>query len=221
MKLSAILPISIVLIPLAAFGQKKEVLEMQRDMLQMQDQIRTMNDKLTRIETLVGQMLDESKRANSAVSTLQGSLTERMSEQTKSMLSPVAGVGPKVDQMTEEFRAVRENVSDMTSRLGRLESKINDLDQTVRTIQAPPVAPPPDGWRAFAGGCSPLRRRFRQNRPIRRRSPTIRRETSTLPCRSSRNTSRISAARTMPQRPVLHRRDLSPEGRPGACSSGL
>ena len=154
MKLSAILPITIVLVPLAAFGQKKEVLEMQRDLLQVQDQIRTMNDKLTRIETLVGQMLDESKRANSAVSTLQGSLTERMSEQTKSMLSPVAGVGPKVDQMTEEFRAVRENVSDMTSRLGRLESKINDLDQTVRTIQAPPVAPPPTGGAPTPGGAA-------------------------------------------------------------------
>lgn len=130
-------------LPGVLFAQKQEIREMQRDILQMQDQMRTINDKLTRLETLIQQSLDASNRAATAVATLQGGLTERIGEQTKSMIGPVAGVGTKVDQMSEEFRAVRENVSDMTTRLGRLETKVNDMSEAVRTLNAPPAAPPP------------------------------------------------------------------------------
>ena len=106
MKLLGVVLSALIVVAPAAFGQKKEVLEMQRDLLQMQDQIRTMNDKLTRLETLVQQTLDAANRANTSVATLQGGLTERMEGATKSMVAPVAGVGTKVDQMSEEFRSV-------------------------------------------------------------------------------------------------------------------
>ena len=144
MKLLGVILSALIVVAPAAFGQKKEVLEMQRDLLQMQDQVRTMNDKLTRLETLVQQTLDAANRANTSVATLQGGLTERMGEATKSMVAPVAGVGTKVDQMSEEFRSVRENVADMTSRLSRLETKVTDLTQVVRTLNAQPPAPAPD-----------------------------------------------------------------------------
>jgi tol-pal system protein YbgF len=141
----SIVAAAFVLAPALLLAQKKEQFqEMQRDILQIQDQVRTMNDKLTRLETLIQQTLDASNRANTSVATLQGSLAERIGDVTKNMVGPVAGVGTKVDQMTEEFRAVRENVADMTGRIGRLENKVNDLGNAVRTMSAPPVAPPSD-----------------------------------------------------------------------------
>ena len=147
MKFSAILLFALGLSP-ALFAQKKEVLEMQRDILQMQDQIRSLNEKIAQMQVLLQQTLDAANKANTSVAVLQTSLADRVGEQTKNLVGPVAGVGSKVDQMTEEFRSVRENVADMTSRLARVETKVNDLSTAVRTINAPPVAPPPSA----AGG---------------------------------------------------------------------
>ncbi len=144
MKFGALVLFALGLSP-AIFAQKKEILEMQRDILQMQDQIRSLNEKITQMQVLLQQTLDAANKANTSVAVLQTTLADRVGEQTKNLVGPVAGVGSKVDQMTEEFRSVRENVADMTSRLGRLESKVNDLSTAVRTINAPPVAPPPSG----------------------------------------------------------------------------
>ncbi len=154
MKFGALVLFALGLSP-AIFAQKKEILEMQRDILQMQDQIRSLNEKITQMQVLLQQTLDAANKANTSVAVLQTTLADRVGEQTKNLVGPVAGVGSKVDQMTEEFRSVRENVADMTSRLGRLESKVNDLSTAVRTINAPPVAPPPSGTGAPATSAVP------------------------------------------------------------------
>jgi tol-pal system protein YbgF len=154
MKFSAILLFALGLSP-ALFAQKKEVvLEMQRDISQMQDQIRGLNDKITQMQTLLQQTLDASNKTNTSLAVLQNSLADKVGEQTKNLVGPVAGVGSKVDQMTEEFRSVRENVADMTARLGRVEAKVNELSTAVRTINTPPVAPPPSGTPGGAGAPS-------------------------------------------------------------------
>jgi tol-pal system protein YbgF len=145
MKLSAVLLFSLAIAP-ALFGQKKEqILEMQRDINQLHDDIRSLNDKITAMQAMLQQTLDAANKANTSVAVLQSNLADRVGEQTKNLVGPVAGVGSKVDQMSEEFRSVRENVADMTSRLARVETKVNDLSTAVRTINAPPVAPPPSG----------------------------------------------------------------------------
>ena len=97
------------LFPIAGFAQKKEILEMQRDIALLQDQVRTMqrsqDEKFAQVTLLLQQALDASGKANTAMAVLQSSLTERIGEQAKSMVGPVAGVGTKVDQMADEFRS--------------------------------------------------------------------------------------------------------------------
>lgn len=155
MKSVAIFLFSLTLTP-ALFAQKQEVREMQRDILQLQDQIRGINDKMTALQTLLQQTLDAANKTNTSVAVLQNTLADRIGDQTKSMVGPVAGVGAKVDQMSEEFRALRENISDMTSRLGRVETKVNDLSTAVRTLNAPPVAPPPTAAAPAVAATPPL-----------------------------------------------------------------
>src|SRR5437763_1675268 len=133
MKFTAIFLFALALTP-GAFAQKQEVREMQRDLAQLQDQVRGMNDKITAMQTLLQQTLDASNKTSTSVAVLQNSLADRIGEQTKSTLGPIAGVGTKVDQMSEEFRALRENIADMTARMGRLETKVNDLSTAIRTI---------------------------------------------------------------------------------------
>src|SRR6516164_6475427 len=95
MKFSAILLFALGLSP-ALFAQKKEVLEMQRDILQMQDQVRSLNEKIAQMQVLLQQTLDLTNKTNTSVAVLQTTLADRVGEQTKNLVGPVAGVGSKV-----------------------------------------------------------------------------------------------------------------------------
>lgn len=136
------------------FGQKKEILEMQRDILQMQDQVRSLqrsqDEKLAAIQVLLQQTLDAANKANTATAVLESSLRDKLKDQEKNLVVPVAGLGSKIDQMSSDFSGVRESVADLTSRLGKLQNQVSDLSQAIRTLSAPP--PPPPGSLPTASG---------------------------------------------------------------------
>ncbi len=136
------------------FGQKKEILEMQRDILQMQDQVRSLqrsqDEKMAAIQVLLQQTLDAANKANTATAVLEASLRDKLKDQEKNLVVPVAGLGSKVDQLSSDFSGVRESVADLTSRLGKLQNQVSDLSQAIRTLSAPP--PPPPGAAPTASG---------------------------------------------------------------------
>lgn len=145
MKFTAFLVL--VFTPLAAFAQKKEMVELQRDMALLQDQVRTMqrsqDEKLGQLTLLIQQALDASGKANTSMAVLQNSISERIGEQARTMVAPVQGVGTKVDQMADEFRGVRESVADLSARMSKLDAKLADISTAISTIRNPPSAPPP------------------------------------------------------------------------------
>jgi len=145
--------LGLLLLP-SVFGQKKEILEMQRDILQMQDQVRSLqrsqDEKLAAIQVLLQQTLDAANKANTATAVLEASLRDKLKDQEKNLVVPVAGLGSKVDQMSSDFSSVRESVADLTSRLGKLQNQVADLSQAIRTLSAPP--PPPPGAAPTAAG---------------------------------------------------------------------
>jgi tol-pal system protein YbgF len=136
------------------FGQKKEILEMQRDILQMQDQVRSLqrsqDEKMAAIQVLLQQTLDAANKANTATAVLEASLRDKLKDQEKNLVVPVAGLGSKVDQLSSDFSGVRESVADLTSRLGKLQNQVSDLSQAIRTMSNPP--PPPPGAAPTASG---------------------------------------------------------------------
>jgi len=144
--------LGLLLVP-SIFGQKKEILEMQRDILQMQDQVRSLqrsqDEKLAALQVLLQQTLDAANKANTATAVLEASLRDKLKDQEKNLVVPVAGLGTKVDQMSSDFSSVRESVADLTSRLGKLQNQVADLSQAIRTLSAPP--PPPPGAAPTAG----------------------------------------------------------------------
>lgn len=145
------------LAPVAAFAQKKEILELQRDIALLQDQVRTMqrsqDEKFGQLTAMIQQSVEEARRTSTALATLQGSLTTSVGEQAKSLVMPVQGLGTKVDQMSDEFRSVRESVADLSARMGRLETKLVDISNAVTTLRNPPSAPP--GPTGGPGGTAP------------------------------------------------------------------
>jgi TolA-binding protein len=130
-----------------AFGASKEIMELQRDVALLQQQVTTLqssiDQKVAAIQTLTQQTLDSVNRTNTAVAVMENRFNDAMKQQQQSLNGPVANVGQKLDQMSEDFRAVRESVLDMNTRMGKLDAKMADLQNLINTMHAAPAAPPP------------------------------------------------------------------------------
>ncbi len=133
-----------------SFGQKREYVELQRDVATLQDQVRSLersfNEKMGGLTTLVQQTIESINKLNTTVAVLDASLRDR----EKNLATPVTVVGTKIDQMSTEFQAVRVSIDDLTSRLGKLERGLVDLGNTMKVIQSPPSPPPAGGSAAGA-----------------------------------------------------------------------
>jgi TolA-binding protein len=136
-----------------AFGASKEIMELQRDVALLQDQVRmlqsSLDQKVASILTLTQQTLDSVNRTNTAVAVMENRFNDAIKQQQQDIGAPVANVGQKLDQMSEDFRAVRESVLDMNTRMSKLDAKIADLENLINTVRAPAAAPP--GGTAPAG----------------------------------------------------------------------
>lgn len=132
-----------------AFGASKEIMELQRDVALLQDQVRnlqsTLDQKVAAIQALTQQTLDSVNRTNTAVAVMENRFNDAMKQQEQSLNGPVANVGQKLDAMSEDFRAVRESVLDMNTRMGKLDAKIADLESLINTVRAPAAPPPASG----------------------------------------------------------------------------
>ncbi len=146
---------ALVLVPGLSFAQKREFVELQRDVAALQDQVRSLersnSENMGRITGLLQQAIDSINKVSTSVAVLDASMRER----DKTVSAPMANLGAKVDQMSTEFQAARVSIDDLSSRLGKLQQNLVDLINLQKVIQAPPT--PPGG----ATGCvkPPPRRR--------------------------------------------------------------
>ena len=138
--------ITLILIPSGLFGQKKEMVELQRDVALLQDQMRAMqrsqDEKLAGLEVLLKQTLETSNKANTSLALLESKISDRFSQQEKGLAQPVAVIGSKVDAMSTDFGGVREAVRDLESKIGKLQGQVVDLSNAVKVLSAPPAPPP-------------------------------------------------------------------------------
>ena len=145
----------------SVFGASKEIQELQRDVAMLQDQIRNMqrsyDEKTASMLTLVQQTLDSVNRTNTTVAVMENKFNDALKQQQSVVSAPLANVGQKLDQMSEDFRAVRESVLDMNTRMGKLDAKIADLQNLISTIQHPAACPPSTDGSGVptAGGTAP------------------------------------------------------------------
>ena len=132
--------------PFESDAQKKELLELQRTVADLENTVgklkQSQDERLIELRLLVQQALENSNKASASVSSLESRLREQLTDQQKTIATPVAGLGSKMDTLADEFRFVRENIADVSTKLGRLENKIVDIDTAVKTMQTPPSPPP-------------------------------------------------------------------------------
>lgn len=123
------------LIPSLAFAQKRELVDLQRDVANLQDQVRTLqqseSENMGKITALLQQAIDSINKVNTSIAVLDRTIS-----------TPVASVGAKVDSMGNDFQSMRVSLDDVSSRLAKLQQGLIDLNNTVKVISAPPAPPP-------------------------------------------------------------------------------
>lgn len=131
--------------PAASFAQRRDALvELGRDVALLQEEVRlmnkTQNERLAQMEEMLKAMQEQIAAANRSLAVLDSGLRKRLEE---SMVKPLSGVTGKVDTLSQDFGYVRETLAEINARLGKLDQRITDLENTIRLMQAPPAPPAP------------------------------------------------------------------------------
>lgn len=127
------------------FAQKDKILEIQRDVALLQNEVRSMkssmDEKFAALNVMVQQSLDTANKSNTALAVLDKTMGDKLKDQQTALNGPVAGVNTKVDQMTTEFALMKESVAELSELIKKLQAQLGDVKNAVTTMSAPPPAP--------------------------------------------------------------------------------
>jgi TolA-binding protein len=142
--------------PALSFAASKEITELQRDVAQLQQQLRDLqrsqDEKFSALLELVRQAVEFSSKANTGTAVMQNSLGKNLEDQLKQVVGPVVGLNTRMDNMSNDVRTLQQAVSDMTSLMAKMQSQMNDLTTAVKAINIAPVPPPAQAGSTPGGG---------------------------------------------------------------------
>lgn len=127
----------------AAFGQKKEEFaQMQRDVSDIQQTLKSLQAYQTdRLGQIQGLLTGVNAALDNNNTKIQNQLQDALRQQQQAVLTPVANLNTRLDQMAQSFQELKETILDMNNRLGKLDAKIQDLQTRIQLGNNP--APPP------------------------------------------------------------------------------
>jgi TolA-binding protein len=146
------------------FGANREMQELQRDVAQLQDQVRQlqsgMDVKLAALQTLVGQALDAANKANTGVTVVNAGIVQTLDRELRDRLAPVAAMGTKLDNTANDTNELKITVSDLNSNMNKLMRSLSDISTQIKLLQVsqtqvqppapdPTKAPPPPASALF------------------------------------------------------------------------
>ncbi len=141
--------------PAPSSGASKEILELQRDVATLQDMVKAMqrsqDEKFAGLQVLVQQSVNAANEANRSVAVIQNGFQQNLRDQEAKVVTPVVGLGSRMDQLSTDLRTVSQAVSDLTGMISKIQAQLTDLGNQVKVIQAP-APPPPSSGSGPAGG---------------------------------------------------------------------
>src|SRR6266481_2275653 len=103
--------------PTQSSGASKEIMELQRDVATLQDMVKAMqrsqDEKLSALQVLVQQSLNAANDANKSVAVIQSGFQQSLRDQEAKVVTPVVGLGARMDQVSNDLRTVSQAVSDL------------------------------------------------------------------------------------------------------------
>jgi tol-pal system protein YbgF len=144
--------------PALVWGASKEIMELQRDVALLQDQVKQLQQsqdrQLSAMTELVRQALDAANRANTSIAVMQSGFQDSVKAERNEVVTPVAGLSARMDSMSNDFRTVQQAVADLTSAVQKLQAQLTDVNNAVKVLQAPAAPPPGAGTTGVTGGAS-------------------------------------------------------------------
>jgi tol-pal system protein YbgF len=139
--------------PAPAGAVAREIIELQSDVNQLIQGQQTMQTAITQnaaIEkTLINQALDAVNKLDAGMSAVQ-----------KNTQDFSAASGARLDTMGTQVQGLADNVSDLQARVGKLDQKLTDIQNTLQNVDSklasPGSAPPPSGPGAMSPGPGPM-----------------------------------------------------------------
>lgn len=134
--------------PAPAGAVAREIIELQtgvNQLIQGQQALQTAVTQNNAVQkTLIEQSLDSANKLNVAMSALQ-----------KGMQDFSANSGARLDTMGTQVQGLSDNVADLQARLGKLDQKIADVQNTLQSVDSKLTSPPPATSPAVPGGMPP------------------------------------------------------------------
>jgi TolA-binding protein len=142
--------------PAFAFAASKEIMELQRDVANLQDMVKQLQQaqdkQFAALGEMVRQSLEAATRANTAVAVIQSGFQQSGNQLKNDVVGPVVGLSTRMDQVTNSVGALQTAVSDLTSALNRIQAQLTDVGNAVKVLSTPPPPPPSQ---TTGGGSAP------------------------------------------------------------------
>jgi tol-pal system protein YbgF len=144
--------------PAPAGAVAREIIELQTGVTQLLQGQQNMQTEITQNaavqRTLIEQSLDSVNKLTASMSAVQ-----------KTTQDFSAASGARLDTMGTQVQGLSDNVADLQARLGKLDQKLTDIQNTLQNVDSklaapggaapPPVNPPPSGSMTAPGGGTP------------------------------------------------------------------
>ena len=141
--------------PVRLLAASKEILELQRDVALLQEQVKQLQqsqDKnFTALTVLTQQALDAANKASTAVAVIQNGFQQNVQTQEEKVVAPVVGLTTRMNGLSDDLRTVSQAVSDLASQISKIQSQLTDLSNAVKVMAAPPAPPPATGTNGVPG----------------------------------------------------------------------
>src|ERR1035441_760938 len=149
---------AIVVAPMGSRAADPKLVDLQRDVASLQEQVRQLKEsqdrQLTALTVLVQQALDTSNRSNTGVAVIQNNLQQSLKDMESKVVAPVTGLGARLDGMDQDMRALQQSVTDLNGMMGKLQQQMTDLNNAVKILQTPAPAPAPPAFTTGTGAAA-------------------------------------------------------------------
>jgi tol-pal system protein YbgF len=120
-----------------ASAQKKELIQLQRDMALLQDSMRQLDrqnaERYAGLEALLKQNLEKQDKLNAALVVIE----RNVSKQGDSLIGPMNSTSAKVDSLADQFVGLRTAVEETNAMLARIQQEVDDIKTHLTTLPPP------------------------------------------------------------------------------------
>lgn len=132
--------------PAVAQNTKDMFKDLQRDIAQLQQDLKLLNskfdEKISAMSAVLSQALTESGQANKGVAVLDRLIKDSLKETQTAVTVPIATLNERIGTLSGEYSKAGENIDELGKRITKIDSKLNELKTLIQTMNTPPVPPP-------------------------------------------------------------------------------